>query len=70
MVRDKNQIVRAIQVCYAVDANNQAREVGGLREAMDFFNLDRGELVTLDQEDTLVNEGKQIDLVPAWKWVR
>ncbi len=70
VVRDKNQIVRAIQVCYSVDANNQAREVGGLREAMDFFNLDRGELVTLDQEDTLVNEGKQIDLVPAWKWVQ
>ena len=37
---------------------------------MDFFNLDRGELVTLDQKDTLVNKGKQIDLVPTWKWVR
>ena len=37
---------------------------------MAFFNLDRGELVTLDQEDTLVTKGKQIDLVPAWKWVR
>lgn len=32
---------------------------------MDFFDLDRGELVTLDQEDTLVNKGKQIDLVPG-----
>jgi predicted AAA+ superfamily ATPase len=70
VVRDRNQIVRAVQACYSVDANNQAREVGGLREAMNFFNLDRGELVTLDQEDTLVDKGKQIDLVPAWKWMR
>ena len=69
VVREKNKIVRAIQVCYRIDSDNQTREIDGLWEAMHFFDLDQGELVTLDQEDTLVKEGKRIALVPAWKWI-
>ena len=69
VIREKNKIVRVVQVCYEINSDNQTREMNGLWEAMRFFDIDQGELVTLDQEDTLMREGKRIDLIPVWKWV-
>ncbi len=54
-----------IQVCEEVHSDNKDRELAGLIEAMDFFKLKVGYIVTKKQVDTLKIEGKMIHLIPA-----
>jgi len=57
-----------IQVCWQLTAENQGREIKGLVEAMDFFGVETGTIVTFDDEDTIQTAGKRIEVVPAWKF--
>ncbi len=68
VVKEKNKIIKAIQVCYKLDDGNQDREVFGLLEAMAEFNLKEGCILTFDQEDELNIDGKLIHIIPVWKW--
>ncbi|GMQ26396.1 ATP-binding protein [Algoriphagus sp. oki45] len=52
-----------IQVTERVHADNKKRELDGLTEAMSFFEKKEGFILTLDQEDKLIIEGKTIHLV-------
>jgi len=65
LVKEKGKITQAIQVCYKLDEENKDREINGLKEAMDKFNLKRGLIITFNQEDRF----KGIEVVPAWKWL-
>jgi len=56
-----------IQVCWELTQDNQDREINGLLEAMDFFNLDYGTILTFNSEDIIQTAGKKIIVVPAWK---
>ena len=60
----------AIQVCWNVTPENMAREMDGLREAMEFFDLAEGTIVTLDQRYRFEKDGKTIHLVPFWEFAR
>ena len=62
---EQEKCVNAIQVCQEVHAENQEREISGLLEAMTFFDLQKGFIVTFNQEDTLEMDGKTIYLVPS-----
>jgi hypothetical protein len=55
------------QVCWELNADNQDREINGLLDAMDFFNLDEGEILTFNTIDLIVTKGKKISVMPAWK---
>lgn len=57
------------QVCYDLNPENYDREVLGLVEALKFFKLNEGFLLTLSQTDELVVDGKSIHVIPAWKWI-
>jgi uncharacterized protein len=57
----------AIQVCYELHADNQGRELAGLQETLTFFQLEKGFIITFNQEDELMHKGKLIQLIPAWK---
>ena len=57
-----------IQVCWELTVDNQDREIKGLLEAMDFFNLDTGTILTFDTEDIIQTAGKEIDVIPMWKY--
>jgi predicted AAA+ superfamily ATPase len=59
---------RCIQVCWELNPDNEAREVAGLREALDFFDQDEGFILTHDTEDTINTGGKRIAVLPAWKY--
>jgi uncharacterized protein len=59
----------AIQVSWQVEQENEKREVEGLLEAMNYLNLTEGAIITFDQEDKLIKEGKTIRLIPGWKWM-
>ena len=49
------------------------REVLGLLEAMEEYGLEEGLILTLDDEEVLMIEGKndkkKIVVTPAWKWM-
>jgi uncharacterized protein len=62
------KIVLAIQVSYKLGANKE-REVLGLLEAMDFFKLKTGLIITEDYEGKEQKAGKTIEYKPLWKWL-
>lgn len=69
VVKDRGQITHVIQVCYELNADNSKRELNGLLEAMKFFKLDEGIIITRNQNDTFIFEGKKISLVSADQWL-
>ncbi len=46
IVKKKEKITQAIQVCYELNDENKEREIAGLQEAMKKFNLPKGIIVT------------------------
>jgi predicted AAA+ superfamily ATPase len=68
VVKEKNKVTYAIQVCVEISQDNLAREVNGLMEALTFFDLEKGFIITMNQEDEIVQDEKKIHLIPAWKW--
>ncbi len=66
--QEKNKY-SAIQVTWQVGLQNEKREIEGLLEAMDQLNLTEGTIITFNQEDRLVKDGKTVKLIPAWKWM-
>jgi hypothetical protein len=69
VIKDKNTIKDAIQVCYNLNKDNKKREINGLIEAMDKFKLKKGILLTSEQEDELAINNKKITVSPVWKWM-
>lgn len=68
LVKERNAIVMAIQVCYELNEDNKQREIDGLVEAMKKFNLPEGTILTLDQQDELIISDKTIKICPVWRW--
>lgn len=68
VIKDKNKIVEAIQVCYNFNEENREREVKGLIEAMKKFKLKSGKIITMNEEETIKKEGFTIKVIPAYKW--
>ena len=69
MVREKQKITQAIQVCLKVTEENKEREISGLTEAMEKFGLKQGLILTYDQEDSVQLQDKKITIMPSWKWL-
>lgn len=69
IVFDKSRRVSALQVCYQLTPENQTRELNGLSEAMLAFNLKDGMILTMDQEFEIPHNGKNIPVLPVWKWM-
>lgn len=65
LVKEKNRITQAIQVCYKLDEDNKGRELRGLKDAMEQLKINRGVIITMDQEDRIGD----IDVIPVWKWL-
>lgn len=68
LVKEKNKIIQAIQVTKELNEKNRSREIDGLLEAMNKFNLRKGLILTLDEEDELNIDKKKINIIPIWKW--
>jgi predicted AAA+ superfamily ATPase len=64
-----NKTEGAIQVCYQLTADNQKREINGLLAALNFSGLKEGLILTFNEEDNLQIEGKNITIMPVWKWM-
>lgn len=62
IVQNENGL-QAIQVCYELNAQNQKREIEGLKEAMQRLAITEGKIITYNQED----EFDGLRALPFWK---
>lgn len=69
VIQEKSKIIKAIQVTAELNSNNRTREIEGLVEALNKFNLKNGLVLTLDQKETINADNKIIEVEPAWKWL-
>ncbi len=69
VLREGRNIIEAIQVCYELNEKNKNREVKGLVETMEKFDLKQGLILTYDQEEEFAIENKKIIVKPVWKWL-
>ena len=69
VVFEKGEIKSCIQVCYNLNNDNFKREINGMMEALVFFGKNEGTIVTLNQKDTIRQNGKIIHIVPAYSFL-
>jgi hypothetical protein len=58
------------QVCWQLDQENMDREMAGLTQAMDFFGVLRGQIITFNQTDTFRLDDKTVTVQPFYDWAR
>ncbi len=66
LVRKQEKIIIAAQVCWNLSEDNLKREIQGLKNAMIASGLNKGIIITFDQEDKF----GEINAIPFWKWVK
>ena len=60
----------AIQVCYALTAENRKREVDGLLDALSFFKMGHGLILTYNQHDKFSVGDKTIEALPVSEYFK
>jgi uncharacterized protein len=58
------------QVCWQLDQNNMDREIDGLLEAMDFFNVKQALIITNNQTESFIIGDRTINALPFFEWAR
>jgi len=69
VVMKNEKLEQVIQVCYELLPENREREIRGLTEAMDFFKTDSGLIISFNQRDAFMHNGKRIEVLPAWEFL-
>lgn len=69
VLKEGDRAIEAVQVCWELHDGNRDREIRGLIEAMTKLKLQQGVIVTYNQADTYAVDGKDISVVPVWKWI-
>lgn len=70
LVKEKEKITQAIQVTASIaDPNTEKREIQGLKEAMETYNLKTGYIITKDVEKTINLKDKTIYIKPITTWL-
>ncbi len=57
------------QICWELTDKNRDREFKGLTEAMKFFKIQTGKIITFDQEEEVETDNGKISVVPVWKFL-
>ncbi|MDR3245882.1 MAG: ATP-binding protein [Prevotellaceae bacterium] len=65
IVCKRGKIKTCVQVCYELTQDNMDREIRGLFEALEYFNLAEGILVTLRQTDRITRNNRIVTILPA-----
>lgn len=72
IVKEGSKIIMAIQVTQFFDdpkQTNYEREINGLLEAMDMFDVKIGIILTENDSNILTINNKQIQILPVWEWM-
>lgn len=60
----------SIQVCWTLNQlETREREIKGLLKGCSYAKAKEGLILTLDESDTWVQNGIQIQVLPTWKWM-
>jgi len=65
LIKQQEQIVSAIQVCWEINSGNIVRELKGIKSAAMETGASDVKIITFNQADNI--DG--IQLIPAWKWL-
>jgi predicted AAA+ superfamily ATPase len=68
VVFEKGKFSGLYQVCWQLDQDNLDRELAGLTEAMDFFKVNKGTIITYNQSDSFTINRKTISAIPFYIW--
>ncbi|GMT46427.1 MAG: ATP-binding protein [bacterium] len=63
------KVKELIQVSYQLTPDNLEREIGGLKKAMQFFKLNKGVIITLNDKDSFMEQGLEIEVIPAFEYL-
>jgi uncharacterized protein len=69
VVLEKGKPRLVIQVCYELTEENLKREVNGLVEACKELRLNKGLIITLNQDDHLESDNITIEILRVWQWL-
>ena len=70
VLQREDSVIQLIQVTWSmIDESTREREIKGLLEAASVTGCGNLVIVTKDEEDTFVREDKEINVIPAWKWL-
>lgn len=70
IVRQGAKVTQVFQVTMSMsDPKTRSREIEGLCEAMEAYNLKEGFIITIDEEDTVATSCGTAHIVPAWKFI-
>jgi len=70
VIKEGTKIKELIQVCYDIEKEEtKKREIDALVEAMEFFKLNNGKIITWDFEGEEKIGKMKIVFIPIWKWL-
>lgn len=74
IIQEGRKVVEAIQVCQTLsDSTTKQREIEGLMEALEKYDLKRGYILTESEESSeiVIQNDKEytVDVLPLWKWL-
>ena len=70
VLRKAGETSHLLQVCYDVsDPKTRKREMSGLLKAAVEYSCATLMILTWDEEETITIDGKNIVIVPCWKWL-
>jgi predicted AAA+ superfamily ATPase len=60
----------AVQVCYSItDVETRKREINALLQLIKRIDIKRMFIITKDEENTISENGVNIEVIPIWKWL-
>ena len=68
VVFHQKKIQGVYQVCWQLDQENMDREISGLLEAMNYFEIKTALIITINQSDQFIIEDKTIRVQPFYEW--
>lgn len=69
IILNNSKVTNAVQVCYELDdAETKKREIKGLVNACQKFNLTTGTIISNDTEEQITQNNIQISITPFYKW--
>jgi len=70
VIKDGLKITKAFQVTLSLkDPETKKREIRGLTEAMNSYDLEEGTIITEEESDTISIDGKTIHVISAADWL-
>ncbi|MBS3790953.1 MAG: ATP-binding protein [Candidatus Thermoplasmatota archaeon] len=68
IIKEGRDIKSAIQVTKTLEGTRE-RELQGLKDAMEEYDLEEGLVLTENEKDNIVLDGREIDVLPVWLWL-